>query len=326
MPPFQIAEKHLPGGTLDPDIKALLEEMKANNVPSFEELSIAEAREAARESSETLSGTKETVHQIYDTKIDLDDGGSIPVRVYIPNEGGNLPALVYYHGGGWVICDLDTHDNICRTLCKEAECVVVSVHYRHAPEYKFPTAVIDANTALKWVASQCSNLNIDRNRIAVGGDSAGGNLAAVVSILNRDEGRIPICFQLLVYPVTDLSYMDNQSYNHYETGYFLSKPMMEWFKGLYLKDDQDAYSTMASPLLAGDLSHLPPALVITAEFDPLRDEGELYARKLHDAGVNVQCTRYNGMLHPFWGMASVTSQATEAHLEAASSLKSVFYK
>lgn len=321
---FVIYEKHLPGGVLDPDIKAVLDEIKANNIPPFEELGVADARKAASDRNADLSGEKVIVHKVYDTQMSIDSDESITLRVYIPNENENLPALIYYHGGGWVICDLDTHDNMCRTLCKEAGCVVVAVDYRLAPENKFPDAVIDANSAVKWVITHADELKIDTNKIAVGGDSAGGNLAAGVSILARNENKINLCFQMLIYPVTDLSTMETQSYNDYATDYFLTKSMMEWFKKLYLKDEEDEYSSLASPLLADDLSDLPPALVITAEFDPLRDEGEAFAQRLHEAGVPVQCSRYNGMVHPFWGMASVTSQATEAQLEAADCLKKAF--
>jgi acetyl esterase len=271
-----------------------------------------------------MSGETVIVHKVYDTQMDIDDECSITLRVYIPNEKENLPALVYYHGGGWVICDINTHDNMCRTLCKEAECVVVSVDYRLAPEFKFPAAVVDANAAVKWVISHANDLKINTSKIAVGGDSAGGNLAAAVSFLSRDESNINLCFQMLIYPVTDLSTLETHSYNEYATGYFLTKPMMKWFKDHYLRDDNDEVSVLASPLLADDLSELPPSLVITAEFDPLRDEGEAFAKRLHDAGVPVQCSRYNGMIHPFWGLASITKQATEAHLEAAQCLKNAF--
>lgn len=326
MSEFVITQKHLPGGVLDPDIKALLDEFKANNIPSFEEQSVEDARTAIRESRLDSSGEKVNVHKVYDTQMSIDDEVSITLRVYIPNENDNLPALVYYHGGGWVICDLDTHDHMCRMLCKEAECVVVAVDYRRAPEYKFPAAVVDANAALKWVISNADELHVDINRIAVGGDSAGGNLATAVSILSKNESQINICFQMLIYPVTDLSTLDTPSYNEYATGYFLSKPMMQWFKRLYLRDEDDEVSSLVSPLLAEDLSGLPPAFVLTAEYDPLRDEGEAYAKRLHISGVPVQCSRYNGMVHPFWSMAAVTKQATEAHLEAAECLKKAFKK
>lgn len=324
MSEFVIHEKHLPGGVLDPDIKAVLDEIKANNIPSFEEMGVADARRAASDRNADLSGEKVIVHKVYDTKMSIDLDDSITLRIYIPNENNNLPVLIYYHGGGWVICDLDTHDNMCRILCKEAECVVVAVDYRLAPENKFPAAVIDANSAVKWVITHADELKIDTNKIAVGGDSAGGNLAAGVSILVKKESPVNLCFQMLIYPVTDLSTMETKSYNDYASGYFLTKSMMEWFKKLYLKEEDDEQSSLASPLLAEDLSGLPPALVITAEFDPLRDEGEAYAKRLHEAGVPVQCSRYNGMVHPFWGMATVTKQASEAHLEAATALKSAF--
>lgn len=325
MSEFQIIQKHLPGGVLDPDIQALLDELKSDNVPSFEEMSVADAREAARNRRSDMSGEKVIVHQVYDTDMETADGGSIPLRIYIPNEYDNLPVLIYYHGGGWVICDLDTHDNMCRRLCHEAGCVLVSVHYRQAPEHKFPAAVVDANAAVKWVITHAEELKINSNKIAVGGDSAGGNLAAVVALLTRDESHIKLCFQMLIYPVADLSNLETKSYNQYATGYFLSKPMMAWFKHHYLKNKDDEISSLASPLLTDDVSGLPPALVITAEFDPLRDEGEAYAKRLHEAGVAVQCTRYNGMVHPFWGMASITHQAVAAHVEAAECLKRAFH-
>lgn len=250
--------------------------------------------------------------------------GSIPVRIYRPSAEGTLPALVYFHGGGWVIGDLDGSDNNCRLMAEQSGHVVVSVDYRLAPEAKFPAASDDCYTATKWVAENAASLGIDPTRIAVGGDSAGGHLAAVVSLMARDQGGPSVAFQLLIYPVTDYRF-DTGSYQANANGYLLSKDMMVAFWDHYLNSPADADNPIASPLRAKDLSNLPPALVITAEFDPLRDEGEAYALRLKEAGNRVELTRYDGMIHGFFGnpvldqgMAAL-AQASKALAAAAKS-------
>ena len=229
----------------------------------------------------------------------------IPVRVYTPAgtpTGGpaTRPGLLWFHGGGWVIGNLDSADFTARALTNASGCVVVSVDYRLAPEAKFPAAALDCFAATKWVVENASVFGINPGRIAVGGDSAGGNLAAVVSQMAKAKGGPAIGFQLLVYPVTNHSFQ-TASYNDNAEGYLLTKDSMVWFWDHYLNSSTDGLDPMASPLLAADLSGLPPALVITAEFDPLRDEGEAYASALKTAGGVATAARYNGQIHGFFG-------------------------
>jgi acetyl esterase len=226
--------------------------------------------------------------------------GEIPVRIYTPlNAAGVLPCLVWYHGGGWVIGNLDGADNSCRSMANASGCKVVSVDYRLAPEHRFPAAADDSFAALEWVANNAASLGIDANRIAVGGDSAGGNLAAVVSQMARDAGGPNVVFQVLIYPVTDVA-MDTGSYSANAEGYLLTRDSMVWFWGHYLHTN-DGTHPKASPIRHENLAGLPPAIVITAEFDPLRDEGEAYAKAMQDAGVKVQVKRYDGQIHGFYG-------------------------
>ncbi len=246
----------------------------------------------------------EPVGSVEDRAITGPDG-EIPVRVYRPTGAANrLPCLVWFHGGGWVIGNLDSADFTARALTNASGCVVVSVDYRLAPEAKFPAAAVDCYAATKWVAENADALGIDGWRIAVGGDSAGGNLAAVVSQLAKVRGGPAIGFQLLVYPVTDHGY-ETASYRDNADGFLLTKDAMVWFWNHYLRSDADGAFPMASPLRSKDLSGLPPALVITAEFDPLRDEGEAYAAALKAAGVQATATRYNGQIHGFFGNGAI---------------------
>jgi acetyl esterase len=225
--------------------------------------------------------------------------------------------MVYFHGGGWVVCDLDTHDVVCRAIARRAGAVVIAVDYRLAPEHKFPAAVVDCYAATVWVAANADRLSIDRNRITVGGDSAGGNLGAVVSLKSRDENGPAIALQAMVYPVTDLSSFATPSYQEFADGYQLTKAEMVWFRDHYLGSLEDARHPHASPLLAADLRGLPPALIITAECDPLRDEGEAYAKRLAAAGVPVTSTRYAGMIHPFFSLSGAIPQALDAIQQVA---------
>lgn len=303
---------------LDPQAKFVLEQLKVLGVPPMETLSPQEARSWTSNFS-LLAGAPEKVEHVINRTID----GNIPVRIYIPDGDGPFPALVYYHGGGWVIGDLDIVDVPCRRIANQANCVVVSVDYRLAPEHKFPAAIEDAYTAVKWVATYADSIQVDSNRIAVGGDSAGGNLATVVSMMARDKGGPSIVQQVLLYPVTNHGF-DTKSYVENADGYFLTRPTMIWFWNHYLRDEQDGINPYASPLLADDLSHLPPALVITAGFDPLRDEGEAYAERLKTAGVPVETTRYDSMIHGFCWVPGAIEQGKRAIDQVASTLKRTF--
>ncbi|GIW41914.1 MAG: putative lipase/esterase [Candidatus Binatia bacterium] len=303
---------------LDPTAKAILDQIAPPGAPPLHSLSPQEAREAFRALRALQPSTPVEVES-HDRTIP-GPGGSIPVRLYRPDRSGRLPALVYFHGGGWVIGDLESHDNVCRALSKGARCLVVSVDYRLAPENPFPAAVDDAFAATKWVHANAAEIGADPERLAVGGDSAGGNLAAVVALRARDEGGPPLRFQLLVYPVTD-SRFDWPSYRENGEGYLLTLDAMRWFWSLYVPDEKQRTHPFVAPLRAPDHRNLPPAHVITAEFDPLRDEGEAYAEKLRAAGVPATVHRFAGMFHGFFSMDAVLPAAREAIAEAARALE-----
>ncbi|GIO24067.1 alpha/beta hydrolase [Oceanobacillus sp. J11TS1] len=305
---------------LDSKVKIILEQMEAAGNPPMSLLTPEEVR-ASLDLSE-LAGVPEEVGKVEDRLIPGLEG-EIPVRIYTPEGQGPFPVLVFYHGGGWVIGNLDTVDVPCRLLTNRANCVVVSVDYRLAPEHKFPAAINDAYAAVCWVVENASSIQADPSHVAVGGDSAGENLAAVVTLMARDKGGPSIHFQMLIYPVTNHSY-HTDSYRENADGYYLTKDTMVWFWNHYLPDDDTGKHPYASPLLADDLSGLPPALVITAEFDPLRDEGESYAERLRLAGVPVEATRYNGMIHAFFWMPGVLNQGKVAIEQAANALKKAF--
>jgi len=251
--------------------------------------------------------------------------GAIPVRIYQPagapppgERDVALPGVVYYHGGGWVICGLDTHDNGCRRIANDLGAVVVSVDYRLAPEHKYPAGPDDAYAALCWTAEHADELGVDPARLAVAGDSAGGNIAAVVALRARDRNGPPLAFQLLIYPVIDSSSKRNDypSKTENATGYFLTTVQMEWYRKQYLPDDAAGELPDVSPCLAESLAGLPPACIVTAEMDPLRDEGERYAELLEAVGVPVVLYRAAGMFHGFFNMDAVLEGAKHAQKAA----------
>ena len=307
---------------LYPEVRALLEANEAAGAAAVENLSPEEARQAALDALKAVAGQPEDVGRVEDLSIP-HPARPIPIRVYTPAAEGPFPCLVYFHGGGWVLCDLDTHDAVCRAISKRAGAVVVAVDYRLSPEHKFPAAVEDCYAATEWVAANAARLGVDPRRIAVGGDSAGGNLSTVMCLKSRDEGGPALALQVLVYPVTNLASFDTPSYREFAEGYYLTRAEMEWFRGHYLARIEDAQSPYASPLLAPDLHGLPPALVITAECDTLRDEGEAYARRLADAGVEVACTRYGGMIHPFFSLGAVFSSGRRAIEQVAAAVREI---
>jgi acetyl esterase len=304
---------------LDPQARALMDQFTAMGLPAFHQQTVQEARDAIVAFA-TSAGEPEAVAKIENRTIP-GPVGTIPVRVYTPEAPAPLPVLVFYHGGGWVIGNLDSHDGTCRTLANAARCLVVSVDYRLAPEHPFPAPAEDCYAALRWVADNAKPLGGDPGRIAVGGDSAGGNLSAVVSQMARDRKGPRLVYQLLIYPVTDAP-STNASYRDNSEGYFLTTEMMQWFWNHYVaKGTDDPY---ARPLRAKSFANLPPALVITAEFDPLRDEGEAYAANLREAGVPVRMSRYDGMIHGFFGMTAFLDRARAAVGEAAGALREAF--
>jgi acetyl esterase len=306
---------------LDPQARQIIDATLALNLPPVEQMTPDQARESMRARTTTL-GPVEDVARVEEHRVGVP-GGEITVRGYTPAGTGPRPALVFFHGGGWVIGDLDTHDGICRSLANAAGCVVASVDYRRAPEHRYPVAAEDAFAATQWVATHGAGLGVDRRRLAVGGDSAGGNLAAAVALMARERGGPAIGFQLLVYPVTHHNF-DSPSYGQCGEGYLLTRNGMRWFWNHYLARAADGQEPYASPLLARDLAGLPAALVITAEYDPLRDEGEAYAARLREAGVSVTLTRYPGMIHGFFRMINLVDQARIARDEAADALRKAF--
>lgn len=300
---------------LDPVVKNLLDAAAQLNLPPFDELTPEEARERIL----PAIGAPEEVARIQDRTIP-GPNGDIAVRMYQPEGEAPFPLFVYFHGGGWVLGSIESHDMTCRSLANASGCTVVSVDYRLAPEHKFPVPLEDCYAAATYVAEHASEFNGDASRLAVGGDSAGGNLAAAVSLMARDRGGPRIAFQLLVYPVTDWSF-DTPSYRDNAEGYFLTTASMRWFWSHYLRNAADGADPYASPLRAGSLRDLPPALVITAEFDPLRDEGEAYAARLRDAGVAAATSRYEGVIHGFFSMAALIPQGQDAVNEGAAAVR-----
>lgn len=312
---------------LDPQVALLLRQLDASNSDSTDASPaappVAELRRQSDQMAKALAGPAEPVQHIRDLRIP-GPGGAIPLRLYTPAGNGPFPVLVYFHGGGWVFGSVETHDSICRSLANRAGCLVASVDYRLAPEHKFPAAVEDCYAATQWVSTQAATLQADPARMAVGGDSAGANLAAVVALLARERGTPPLGYQVLIYPVTDYYVPGTASYQDYAEGYFATKADMIWCWQQYLTEEAEGVHPYAAPLRAADLSHLPPALVITAEYDPLRDEGEQYARRLQAAGVPTRLSRYEGTIHSFFRMAGVLEQGRQAHQEVGSALRAAF--
>jgi acetyl esterase len=307
---------------LDPQAKVYLDRLAALNIPPKGEVGPEKLRQQARDQIKTISSTPDPVAQVEDREIPGPDG-SVPVRIYTPAGNGPFPLLVYSHGGGWVNCDLDTHDGICQSLTNGAECIVVAVDYRRSPENKFPAALEDCFAVAQWVAANAAEIKGDPARIAVGGDSAGGNFAAVLALMARDQGGPCLALQLLIYPITDLRFV-TPSMERNATGFGLSRDDMVWYKQQYLTDEAETLNPLVSPYLAQDLSGLPPAFILTAEFDPLLDEAELYGQRLQEAGVAVTISRYDGMIHGFIRMGAIMDRAKTALAECSQALRSAF--
>lgn len=303
---------------VDPQVRAVLAYLAQLGHPPIDTIPPADARRQYRETRAALRPPTPILPVVRDIRAD-GATGSVPLRLYRPSDG-TLPALIYFHGGGWVVGDLDTHDVVCRQLAAQAGVVVIAVDYRLAPEHRFPAAVDDCWTATTWIAAHAAELGIDISRLAVGGDSAGGGFAAVMTLMARDAGGPSLAFQLHVYPVTDLS-AESASYSRHAEGFLLTGNLMRWYVAQYLRRADDARDWRASPLLAESVSGLPSALVITAALDPLRDEGEAYARRLEDAGVPVDYVCLGGMIHGFLTMGGRIDTANRAVSYMAAALR-----
>lgn len=315
-----------PEGELDPQVKVVLDAVAATGAPGLETMTPDEARAQYLLLTPMINGTPPDVAGATDSSFPgPGQNNDVPVRTYLPlsSENGLPPVLVFFHGGGWVVCDLDTHDGLCRRLAAWGGFAVVSVDYRLAPEHPFPAAVEDAFAAVKWVAENGAEVGVDGARLAVGGDSAGGNLAAVAAVMARDAGGPDICHQLLIYPGTDQT-MTMPSIERLGTGYRLTRAGMEWFRGHYMGESADYTDPLASPLLARDFTGLPSAQVFTGEFDPLVDEGRAYAEKLRAAGVNVDDRCVAGMIHGYFNMAGIVERAAATVREAAEGVAKAF--
>ena len=309
---------------LDPQAEALLKSMQESGAPPFNACSPEDARTMYDQGSELVKGDPPEPHSIETLEIPGVQG-NITTWVYKPSAKENLPMLVFYHGGGFVIGSLESHDTVCRSLCVEAQCIVVAVEYRLAPENKYPAALEDAWSATEWVADNANLLGGDPARLAIGGDSAGGCLAATVALIAKESGGPKISKQLLIYPCTDMT-RRYESHRTFGEGYRLTSDLIEWFYNHYFSEEDDVESWKASPLNSTKLEGLPPTFLISAGFDPLQDEAEAYADKLMRAGVSTKHSHYEGMLHGFITMPGVMDKAKEALTECAQELTLIFQR
>lgn len=329
------APRRIDGQVLDPHFQAGVRVMSLLSEGEYEDIPLEQARQTVERSAYTVSGNRIELAVVKDLVLplagddDTDDDrtgaetarADLPARLYSPVHGDEpLPMLVFFHGGGWVLGSIDSHDATCRYIARMGGLKVLSVDYRLAPEFLFPTAAEDALASFRYVRDNAESLGVDPTRIAVGGDSAGGNLAAVVCQQTRDAGEKTPDFQLLFVPATNMS-ARTRSFELFGEGFFLTGKNMDFYENTYLRSDADRLDPRASPLLAEDFSGLPPAHVATGGFDPLRDEGEAYARKLADAGVKVSLRRHSTMVHPFVNAVGATPLARAALSEAVGALR-----
>ena len=304
---------------LDPQVRRWRERRIADQVRPLYTLTLAEARAADLAEIRAGGGAPEPVHEVLELTMPAGDD-QLPLRLYRPSGQPRQPALIYFFGGGWTLGQIDTCDGICRTLANAAGCVVIAVGYRLAPEHKFPVPVQDCYDAVSWIAEHTEELGVDPDRLAVGGDSAGGNLAAAVTLRAKDQGGPPLAAQLLVYPNTCFG-ADTESLRENDDPSMFNRRSVDWYWTHYLSSPSDGGDPLASPLLAADHAGLPPALVITAEYDPLRDEAEQYAQRLAAAGVPTELSRYDGMMHGFFLMYPVLDGGRRAVDEAVRFLR-----
>jgi acetyl esterase len=293
---------------LDPQVEAVVQRLNSAGEKPVEESTPAEARIAARDWLD-LVGEAEHVAKT-EHRFITGPTADLPIRIYTPEGDGPFPGLVFFHGSGWTVSNIEIADAPHRALANRTGCVVVAVNYQKAPEHKFPIPFDDAYAATCWVAEHADELGIDAGRLGVGGDSAGGNLAAAVCLKARDDAAPALAYQLLVYPATDYRF-DLPSYSENSEGYLLTTAGMRWFWAQYLADESDAANPLACPMRAADHTGLPPAIIITAEYDPLRDDGEAFAERLKASGVPVIARRYPGMVHGFLWMSGVVDRSRQ---------------
>lgn len=312
---------------IEPATGALLAQIHAGGGKPLYEMTVEEVRAMVAGSSAALSGPPVEVASAIDRTL-TTRAGNVPVRIYTPlgSHSQPLPLIVYFHGGGFVAGDLDTHDGAARYLCQNSDALVVAVDYRRPPEHKFPAAVDDADAVVEWVAQHANELGGDRSRLAVAGDSAGGNLATVAAQLARARGGPPLAFQALFYPLVDNTLAHSPSRAQFGGGdFFLSNRDMEWFRGHYLEDTAQAQDPRVSPVLAPDVSGLPPTLIVAAQCDPLADEGRAYADRLSAAGVPVEYRCFPGTIHAFMSFSGAIPLGKDALAFAASRLRAALH-
>jgi acetyl esterase len=307
---------------LDPQAEALLRQLESFGLPPLDALPPVQAREVFDAAFATPPDAREPVARVEELSLD-GAAGSLRARLYAPASDGPLPCVLFFHGGGWVIMNLETHDGFCRSLANRARCAVVSVDYRLAPEHRFPAAADDCYAALVAVSKRAASLGLDPTRLAVAGDSAGGNLSAAVALMARDREGPALRLQVLIYPALDPA-CDTVSCKENAEGYLLTLSSMHYFWGHYLGAERRAPNAYAAPALAESLSGLPAAFVITAEYDPLRDEGEAYARRLEAEGVPTTLARHEGMIHGFVLMPQAMDQAKQATDAIAARVRTAF--
>ena len=309
---------------LDPVAQKIVDTAKESGLPPVFAIPVEEARARMRASFVTTEAP-EPVGSVNDTFIPCE-WGNMSIRIYTPVGEGTFPIFVFFHGGGWTLNSIETHDSVCRHITNLSECIVISVEYRLAPEFKYPAANDDAYAAVEWAINNASKINGDPKKIIVGGDSSGATQATVVCMMARDRGTLEIGYQVLVYPPTDYYDPGTKSYIENGYGYPIGRDFMVWVWDNFLPKDVDLNDPYVCPLRARNFSNLPPAIVLTGEFDPLRDEGEEYARKLQNAGVDVELKRYDGMLHGYIMQYRIMHQGQDALERIAAGIKKRFYQ
>jgi acetyl esterase/lipase len=304
-------------------IRILLWYLKRQKGMKIYEMTASEARSSSSKLADGaeyfLDYAPVSLFQIFDQTI-TGRNGEIPIRIYQASKKEKLPVIMFFHGGGFVLRDIDSHDKLCRRIARDNETLVISVDYRLAPEYKFPTGVYDAYDATVWAAQHAEKYNGDASRLVVMGDSAGGNLATVVSMLARDQNGPKIAHQVLIYPCTDGT-LSSPTVDQYGEGYFLTKKIMEWFIDHYKSREEDIIDPRMSPVFAEDFSNLPPAFIFTAEYDPLKGEAKVYADHLKNAGNKVIYKEYSGMIHGFLSMPKLSSRILDTYRDIQDILK-----